>query len=279
MQELLEKPVEKLRARHTGKAAYSVSEAMEALNEDAIKKAHGKPKSVEPTQENTSDQTTHYGAELTLNPSILMIEKLSLEHQKEVNDALEIVSGVLAGKSLEAAFLQVRRGVELTLRNPERGDSIRDAIDKTFEPHYGKDHLENVEFKREVSNPDLGTFVIQVIKLGKTALGRREVEGMLNGSIPKPVEYKDRQPVNGKKQKLMEFLQAKFGHLLEAKAIYAHELKALNSSLYNNLSATLKGGVSSLMPTKSEKVSHDIESLATNHAVAHRVLQSLYARN
>ena len=115
-------------------------------------------------------------------------------------------------------------------------------------------------------------------KLGQFDLGRREVAGMLNGTIPKPVEYKNRQPINGKKQKLLDFLDAHFGHLLEVKAIYADELKNLNPSLYAGLLSAVKGGISTIMPIKPDRVLKELSELEKQHPVAHRLLASNYLR-
>ncbi len=101
---------------------------------------------------------------------------------------------------------------------------------------------------------------------------------MLNGTIPKPVEYKDRKPVNGKKLNGLNYLKHFFGDLIDARAMYAHELNELNPSLYKILSTTLNGGLSSIMPNKSAKVTSDIAALADQHPTAHKIISKAYSR-
>lgn len=219
------------------------------------------------------------GGDLVTNPPTQTMQgKLSPEHQKEFNDALKIASIVLDGKSIEAALMQVRENVQIALKDDVNNNSLNAAINKKFSPHLGEEHLENIDFTQEISKEGVGTFMVQVTKLGQTALGRREVDGMLNGTRPKPVEYKDRELVNGKKPKALAYLYACYGHLIKAKALYAHELKAINRSLYVNLSTTLTGGLSTIMPTKSDKVSHDLRLLADINPTAHRAMANSYGR-
>lgn len=225
----------------------------------------------------TLPDVVYFEESTLLNANGSVIEKLEPEHRKNFTDALEIMSAVLAGKSLEAAFTRVRANVNITLKNGNSNDMTA-AMEKTFSPYYGMDHLETIEFKQEITKDEFGTFVVHVSKLGMTALGRREIDGMLNGTIPKPEEYKFRKEINGKRAKARDFLTTHFGKFITAKALYAHELKALNPSLYLNLVNTVVGGISSLMPTKSEKITADLATLEHSHPAVHKTLSRAYAR-
>lgn len=219
------------------------------------------------------------GGDLVTNPPTNAVQgKLSPEHQLEFDDALKIASIVLSGKSVEAALMQVRENVKVVFKDDANKNSLNAAINKKFEPHLGQEHLENINFTQEISKDDVGTFVVHISKLGLTELGRRKVAGMLDGTIPKPVEYKDREPMNGKKLNGLNYLKHFFGDLIKARAIYAHELNKLNPSLYKILSTTLNGGLSSIMPNKSAKVSSDIAALAIQHPTAHKIVANAYAR-
>jgi hypothetical protein len=219
------------------------------------------------------------GGDLVTNSSTQNMQgKLSPEHQMELDDALKIASIVLSGKSVEAALMQVRENVEIVFKDDANKNCLNAAINKKFEPHLGQEHLENIDFTQEISKDNVGTFVVHISKLGLTELGRREVVGMLNGTIPKPVEYKDREAVNGRRAKALEFLATNFGHLIHAKAIYAHELKTINRSLYVNLSTTIIGGISKIMPTKSDQVSRDLDVIAKVNQKAYRALSTLCGR-
>jgi hypothetical protein len=253
----------------------SKPQAKNAGRTDTKKIAPKKPKEKGVAFKKTQNETATY--EVPPNHAQLMLEDLDPAHQKEFKDALEIVGAVLAGKSLETAVALVRKNVMFTI-DTNSSKVINIAMDDKFKPYYGKVHDETVKFEQEISREDMGTFVIHVSKLGRTALGRRKVEGMLSGKIPKPVEYKDRERVNGKKENSLSFLNSNFGELIQAKAIYAHELGKLNLSLYRNLVATVKEGISSLMPTKSDQVSSDLALLATQNPTAHKIMMQSYAR-
>lgn len=252
-------------------------QAKNAGRTDTKKTAPKKPKEKVAALKNTQNEAAVYDL-LVPNHAHPMQGKLSPEHQKEFNDALKIASIVLDGNSIEAALMQVRENVQIALKDDVNNNSLNAAINKKFSPHLGEEHLENIDFTQEISKEGVGTFMVQVTKLGQTALGRREVDGMLNGTRPKPVEYKDRELVNGKKPKALAYLYACYGHLIKAKALYAHELKAINRSLYVNLSTTLTGGLSTIMPTKSDKVSHDLRLLAEINPTAHRAMANSYGR-
>ena len=80
-----------------------------------------------------------------------MSEYLSPGHQTELATASEMLALVLAGKSLEAALLEVRKGISI-IPNDTAGDVNNIIRRKEFEPPYNREHPETLRFTKETSN-------------------------------------------------------------------------------------------------------------------------------
>ena len=119
-------------------------QAKNAGRTDTKKIASKKPKEKVAALKNTQNEVAT--CELVPNHAQLMLEDLEPAHQKEFKDALEIASIVLSGKSIEAALMQVRENVKVVFKNQTEAASINIAMNQKFEPHYGKEHLENIDF-------------------------------------------------------------------------------------------------------------------------------------
>jgi hypothetical protein len=214
----------------------------------------------------------------------------SVEHPTEIEKAKQIMELVNNGLSVTIAIKHVlgfhlpenHATCEIGSNNSNESLTVGQKIDHLFSPHYGKIHLDDKPFDDEFVINGFGTFSISVRKLGQTTLLRRRILNMLENPTQQQdlIKYKERKPdpTTRKKMNPFEFFMAHYGEFAAAKAIYAHELRALDSSLYKNLSTTVSDGISSLLPTKSVKVTTEIQDLISRNAIGSKAIAAAYNR-
>ncbi len=219
-------------------------------------------------------------------------EKTQREHDLEDSEA--ITNLVKSGMSLESAIREVRPNFSETVGDqPQKEQSLigelnhsqrlTNRINKWVQSCFDKDIDKSHQMPEEIfSTQAIGTFAINIRKIGKGESNRIKTMAWLDkeNTAQKPPLYKSRgiDPITTKKLNPFDFFIDVYGEMARTNSIYCDELKALDPSLYTNLVTTVKGGVASIMPTKSDRVAHELASLKTQHPVAFRVLSSTYLR-
>lgn len=219
-------------------------------------------------------------------------EKTQREH--DVEDSETIAKLVKSGMSLEAAIRKVRPQLYETIEGqPQLEQSLigelshsqrlTNRINKWVQSCFDKDVDKSHQMPEEIfSTQAIGTFAINIRKIGKGESNRIKTMAWLDkeNTAQKPPLYKSRgiDPVKKKKLNPFEFFEDVYGEIARTKSIYAHELRKLDPALYMNIAATVTGGISSLLSTKSEKVTADILDLVASKAIGARSTAAAYKR-
>lgn len=215
------------------------------------------------------------------------------QRENDLQDSETINNLVKSGMSLESAIRKVRPKFSETIGDqPQQERSLigelshsqrlTNKINEEFKEYYGKEHDMSPSMTEVISATKIGTFAITIKKIGKAESNRAKILTWLadKNAASKPILYKNREadPITKKKLNPADFFADTYGEFVRTKSIYAHEFRKLDPALYMNISATVSGGISSLLPTKSEKITADIMDLVANNAIGAKAIAAAYGR-
>ena len=208
--------------------------------------------------------------------------------EEETKKLAEITRRFNAGEALKAVILDVCNDVAEIVEDQTQQErsligelshsqKFSKKIDATFGTLYGVKHNHSPALTETISTENMGTFTINIKKIGETERNREIVEQMLRNPELRPIAYAKRPAINGKKLSLEKFFNDTYGAYRDSESIYLNEIKILDEGLYKYLGSAGKH-ITSTMKKCTDHVNADIALLAKVSKRAENVMKSLYGR-